>query len=65
MLSNISATLLRLYSLFEREKGQALAEYGLILALIAAAAIITLTALGLAIAGQLSEITDELPGVGG
>ncbi len=64
MLSNISATLLRLYGLFEREKGQALAEYGLILALIAAAAIITLTALGLAVAGQLSIITDEL-GVGG
>ncbi len=64
MLSNISATLLRLYGLFEREKGQALAEYGLILALIAAAAIIALTALGFAIAGQLGIITGKL-GVGG
>ena len=61
MVSMINAALLRLYGLFEREKGQALAEYGLILALIAAAAIIALTALGLAIAGELGVITAQLP----
>ncbi|OGO45901.1 MAG: hypothetical protein A2W34_00235 [Chloroflexi bacterium RBG_16_64_32] len=61
MLSTINAALLRLYGLFEREKGQALAEYGLILALIAVAAILALTALGLAVAGQLSAIEAVMP----
>ena len=65
MLSKINAALLRFYVRFEQEKGQALAEYGLLLALIAAAAIIALTALGIAISGQLGEITAELPAVGG
>lgn len=35
------------------EDGQALAEYGLVLALVALAALFALTALGLAVAGQL------------
>jgi Flp pilus assembly pilin Flp len=61
MLSTINAALLRLYGLFEREKGQALAEYGLILALIAVAAILSLTALGLAVAGQLDAIEAVMP----
>ena len=65
MLSKINAVLLRLYARFEQEKGQALAEYGLILALIAVAAILALTALGFAIAGQLGAITDVMPGGGG
>ncbi len=65
MLSNISAALLRFVARFEREKGQALAEYGLILALIAVAAIFALGVLGLAIAGQLKAITDVMPGAGG
>ena len=65
MLSNISAALLRFVSRFEREEGQALAEYGLILALIAVAAIIALGVLGVAIAGQLDAITKVMPGVGG
>ena len=61
MLSNISAALLRFVSRFEREEGQALAEYGLILALIAVAAIIALGVLGVAIAGQLDAITAAMP----
>jgi pilus assembly protein Flp/PilA len=61
MLSNISAALLRFVARFEREEGQALAEYGLILALIAVAAILALTALGVAIAGQLGAITAVMP----
>ena len=61
MLSNISAALLRFVSRFEREEGQALAEYGLILALIAVAAIIALGLLGLAIAGQMEQITAKMP----
>ncbi len=62
MLSIISAALLRFVTRFEREEGQALAEYGLILALIAVAAIIALGLLGLAIAGQLDAITAVMPG---
>ncbi len=61
MLSNISAALLRFVSRFEREEGQALAEYGLILALIAVAAIISLGVLGVAIAGQLDAIPAVMP----
>ncbi len=64
MLSNISTALLRLYARFQREEGQALAEYGLILALIAVAAIIALGALGLAVSGQLGAISDAMPGGG-
>ncbi len=54
MLARINAWVLRL---FAREEGQALAEYGLILALIAVVAIAALTALGLAISGQLNTIS--------
>jgi len=61
MLSNISAALLRFVTRFEREEGQALAEYGLILALIAVAAIIALGVLGVAIAGQLGAISAAMP----
>ena len=61
MLSNISAALLRFVARFEREEGQALAEYGLILALIAVAAIVSLGVLGAAIAGQLDAITAVMP----
>ncbi len=65
MLSNISAALLRFVARLEREKGQALAEYGLILALIAIAAIISLGVLGLVIAGQLDDIGACLGGSSG
>jgi pilus assembly protein Flp/PilA len=61
MLSTISAALLRFVARFEREEGQALAEYGLILALIAVAAILALTALGVAVAGQLGAISAVMP----
>jgi len=60
MLSKINETLTRLATRVEREDGQALAEYGLLLALIAVVCILALTALGLAIAGTLSSITGSL-----
>jgi pilus assembly protein Flp/PilA len=43
-----------------REEGQGLAEYGLILALIAVACIVALTALGGGIAGTLDTVTAKL-----
>ncbi len=65
MLSKITAALQGFVSRMEREGGQALAEYGLILALIAVVAIGALGFLGLAIAGQMDAITDEMPIIGG
>ncbi len=53
MLSRINRALPGL----QAEEGQALAEYGLILALIAALAIAALGFLGVAIAGQLGAVT--------
>jgi pilus assembly protein Flp/PilA len=58
MLSN---WILRLLARFQSEKGQALAEYGLILALIAVVCILALTAIGLAISGTLGSVADAMP----
>ncbi|TMG02392.1 MAG: Flp family type IVb pilin [Chloroflexi bacterium] len=60
MLSKINEALTWLVTRYQREDGQALAEYGLLLALIAVVCIVALTALGLAIAGTLSKITGKL-----
>jgi len=60
MLSRINEALTWLVSRYQREDGQALAEYGLLLALIAVVCIVALTALGLAIAGALSTLTGKL-----
>ena len=60
MLSRINEALLRLVTRFEREDGQALAEYGLILALIAVVAIAALTTLGVAVSGTLDDIAAAL-----
>ena len=50
----------KLSAMMKDEKGQALAEYGLILALIAVAAVVALTALGTGISGTLTSITGSL-----
>jgi len=60
MLSRINEALTWLVTRYQREDGQALAECGLLLALIAVVCIVALTALGLAIAGTLSKITGKL-----
>ena len=60
MISKINETLLRLMARFQREEGQAMAEYGLILALIAVVAIAALTLLGTTIATKLGQITTAL-----
>jgi Flp pilus assembly pilin Flp len=57
MFSKITEALSRPVSRFEREEGQGLTEYGLILALVALVSIAGLTALGLAVAGFLGGIT--------
>ncbi len=46
---------------FRKEEGQALAEYGLILAFIAAAAVLALTALGLGLVGNLNALAAAFP----
>jgi len=61
MLSTITAALAHFVARFEREEGQALAEYGLILALIAVACIVALGFLGLAVSDQLDAITAAMP----
>jgi pilus assembly protein Flp/PilA len=59
MISKINEAMVWFMSRFEREEGQALAEYGLILALIAVVCLIALTALGVAVCalGITSAIT--------
>jgi pilus assembly protein Flp/PilA len=55
---------MRLYTWFtslrDREEGQALVEYALILALVSIAAIVALEALGTNVTARLQEIADEL-----
>ncbi len=60
MFSKINDSLVWFVARLNREGGQALAEYGLLLALIAVVCIAALTALGLAISGTLGSITAKL-----
>ncbi len=45
----------------QEQAGQALAEYGLILAFIAAACVLALGALGLALSGEFDAVTAAFP----
>ena len=56
MFSKINEALMASVARFDREEGQALAEYGLILALIAIFCIAALGALALAISGVLGSV---------
>ena len=60
MFSKINEAMVRFMSQFEREEGQALAEYGLLLALIAVICLGTLAALGVAISGTLGSVTGSM-----
>lgn len=62
MFSKINEALLQMFVRLRDERGQALAEYGLILGLIAVVAIIALTLMGTLISGKLGEITSALGG---
>ena len=57
----VVASLSRLLASLRREEGQALAEYGLILALIVTACILALGALGLAVSGLLDDVRAAMP----
>jgi len=60
MLSKMNDALIALMVRFQRQDGQALAEYGLLLALIAVVCILALTALGIAIRGKLFSVVGAL-----
>jgi pilus assembly protein Flp/PilA len=60
MLSKINEALVWFVSRYEREDGQALAEYGLLLALIAVVCIGVLGILGLAIQGTLGSVAGAI-----
>ena len=64
MFSKISEAVLKLFVLYKDEEGQALAEYGLILGLIAVVAIAALTLLGTALSGKLDSVNSALGGGG-
>ena len=59
-MSTIKNWMLKKYVAAQDEEGQGLAEYGLILALIAVVCIGALTALGTGISGTLGQITGSL-----
>jgi pilus assembly protein Flp/PilA len=60
MLSTINETITRMFLRVKDETGQALAEYGLILALIAVVCIVALGLIGTGLDGKLTQISDEL-----
>jgi pilus assembly protein Flp/PilA len=50
------------YRVRDREEGQALVEYALILALVSIVSVAALTALGTGVGGALQNIADEIAG---
>ena len=64
MASRLSEAVMGLFVRYKDEEGQALAEYGLILGLIAIVAVTALTLLGTAITGKLGGVAAGLGGSG-
>ena len=64
ILRDPSAALMRLLSGSDRERGQSLTEYGLILAVLAAATVVVLGVLGSTVSAQLELVTAALRGEG-
>jgi pilus assembly protein Flp/PilA len=62
MLSNFSAALQRFFVRIANEEGQALAEYGLIIALVAIFLIGALGVLAVGIEDTFNEIVGSMPG---
>jgi Flp pilus assembly pilin Flp len=60
-LQNVSQKLYaRLVTTFTAEDGQTMAEYGIVLALITLAVVVTLTSIGIAVNGKLTGVLDVL-----
>jgi pilus assembly protein Flp/PilA len=64
MLSAINGVVLRVFVLYKDQEGQALAEYGMILGLVAVVAITALNLVGSRIIGKLGTINVALGGSG-
>lgn len=64
ILRDPNAALIRLLSGAGRERGQSLTEYGLILAVVVAATVVSLGVLGSTVAAQLGSVTAALRGEG-
>jgi pilus assembly protein Flp/PilA len=65
MLERLTHWATKSFTRFEElrsEEGQALVEYGLILALVAVVCIGALTALGVSVSGQIQAIADAIAG---
>jgi len=60
LLSYVNEIIVRFVLRLGREDGQALAEYGLLLALLVVVCVLAVTALGLAISGILGGIVGAL-----
>ena len=54
------APFVRVYALLNREEGQAAVEYGVLIALIIAVAIVVITTLGKDVSGALQTVVDNL-----
>ncbi len=64
MPNRVNGVIMKLFVIYKDEEGQALAEYGLILGLIAVVAIAALTLLGSRITSKLTSINTALGGSG-
>jgi pilus assembly protein Flp/PilA len=61
MIDGTTALITRVFARFQDESGQALAEYGMILALVAVVAIAALTTLGLTVTDKLNAVANAIP----
>jgi pilus assembly protein Flp/PilA len=61
MVHGTTTLITRVFARLQDENGQALAEYGLILGLVAVIAIVALTALGLTVADKLNTVANAIP----
>jgi Flp pilus assembly pilin Flp len=64
MLSKINQLLRPVWVRFHDEKGQAMPEYGLLVALIALVVVLGATAIGLAVTGTLDDVASGITGAG-
>jgi pilus assembly protein Flp/PilA len=63
MFDRINHWTVALFARLQREEGQAMVEYALILALVSIAAIVTLKAVGVEVTSVLTDVKTALTGV--